>query len=180
MTRSSRWAWAGLLGAGMLLSLWQGLVLHEGPGRHDGHDHGHSAAAPERLYAWHADQVAGITLATRDVTLRMRSDRAAWRELPVPDFDAAAFVATFSQLRSERRFAPQPGESYGLQPPHLRITLHDDDGGTLADLEVGDPVPDGFGRYARVPGEADVRVVPDYQTRAPMQAMRARRPSPHF
>ena len=38
-------------------------------------------------------------------------------------------------------------------------------------MEVGALAPDGLGRYVQLPDEPHIRIIPDYQTRAPMAAM---------
>ena len=85
-------------------------------------------------------------------------------------------MALFSQARSDRVLAPQPGQPYGLAPPQLRIEVRDAAGVSLASLDVGALAPDGLGRYVQVPGESQIRIVPDYQTRAPLAAMARSRP----
>lgn len=87
-----------------------------------------------------------------------------------PAFDADDFLSLFSQARSDRVLAPHPGESYGLNPPALRIAIDDDKGATLARMDVGALTPDGLGRYVQLPDEPHLRIIPDYQTRAPMAA----------
>ena len=41
----------------------------------------------------------------------------------------------------------------------------------LARLHVGALAPDGLGRYVQIPGESQIRIIPAYQTRAPLAAM---------
>lgn len=177
---AARAGWSVLLAAGIALSLWQWREP-EGPAAgQGGHSHLHDdAGKPARLYAWSADQAAQVDLAAHGATLRMRRGPQGWTaapEQPGRAFDAGEFVALFSQARSDRVLAPQPGQPYGLAPPQLRIEVRDAAGVSLASLDVGALAPDGLGRYVQVPGESQIRIVPDYQTRAPLAAMARSRP----
>lgn len=176
----ARAVWAVLLAAGVGLSLWQ---WHDAAGsseRHGGHTHLHDdSGKPARLYAWSAAEVAQVTLATPAATLRLQRAEQGWIATPPAageGFDAAEFVALFSQARSDRVLTPQPDQPYGLTPPQLRIYLRDAAGAALASLDVGALAPDGLGRYVQVPGEQAIRIIPDYQTRAPLAAMAPKRP----
>lgn len=172
---AARAGWSLLLAAGIALSLWQWREAAESPQAHGGHTHLHDdSGKPARLYAWDAAQAAQVILATPGATLRMRRGAQDWTAAP-PEagrgFDAADFVALFSQARSDRVLAPQPGQPYGLAPAQLRIEVRDAAGATLASLNVGALAPDGLGRYVQVPGEQQIRIIPAYQTRAPLAAM---------
>ena len=193
--KGARAAWPALLAAGIALSAWQWHEATEAPSRHHGHAHLHDdSGKPARLYAWTADQAARVTLATPagsvDVTRGPQGWVASPREgtqggdavgsdaagpdvvgLDAAGFDAADFVALFSQARSDRILMPEAGETYGLAPPQLRIEVSDAAGARLAQLDVGELAPDGLGRYVRLPDEAQIRIIPDYQTRAPLAAM---------
>ncbi|MCY1516898.1 hypothetical protein D9M68_515570 [compost metagenome] len=170
-----RAGWSLLLAAGIGLSLWQWREAAEPAGGRDGHTHLHDdSGKPARLYAWDASKAAQVILATPDATLRMDRDAQGWTAAPPGagrGFDAGEFVALFSQARSDRVLAPQPDQPYGLAPPQLRIDVRDAAGATLASLDVGALAPDGLGRYVQVPGEPQIRIVPAYQTRAPLAAM---------
>lgn len=172
---AARAGWSLLLAAGIGLSLWQWREAAEPPGRHGGHTHLHDdSSKPARLYAWDAAAAAQVILAAPDATLRMDRDARGWTATPPGagrGFDAGEFVALFSQARSDRVLAPQPDQPYGLAPPRLRIDVRDAAGATLASLDVGALAPDGLGRYVQVPGEPQIRIVPAYQTRAPLAAM---------
>src|SRR5690606_30252715 len=115
---------------------------------------------------------AQVTLSTPQARITMDREPGGWRGASATDFDAAAFVKLFSQLRSERQLTPVEGQSYGLAPPHLRIALRDAQGNALALMDVGDLAPDGFSRYVQVPGEPSLRMVPDYHVREPLAVMR--------
>lgn len=176
----ARAGWAVLLAAGAGLSLWQ---WHDAAGsseRHGGHTHLHDdAGKPARLYAWDSAEVEQVVLATPAATLRLQRGAQGWIATPPAageGFDAGEFVALFSQARSDRVLTPQPDQPYGLAPPQLRIDLRDAAGATLASLDVGALAPDGLGRYVQVPGEQAIRIIPDYQTRAPLAAMTPKRP----
>ncbi len=177
---AARAGWALLLAAGIGLSLWQWRESAQAPERHGGHTHLHDdAGKPARLYAWGAADAAQVVLATPAATLRLQRGGQDWSATPAgagAGFDAGEFVALFSQARSDRVLAPQPDQPYGLAPPQLRIDVRDATGATLASLEVGALAPDGLGRYVRVPGEQAIRIIPDYQTRAPLAAMAPQRP----
>ncbi|MGB3436786.1 electron transporter SenC [Achromobacter sp.] len=172
---AARAGWSLLLAAGMGLSLWQWREGAEPPPRLDGHAHLHDdAGKPARLYAWSAADAAQVVLSTPDATLRLRRSAQGWMAEPgaaASGFDAGEFLALFSQARSDRVLVPQPDQPYGLAPPQLRIDVRDAAGAPLARLDVGALAPDGLGRYVQVPGEAAIRIVPDYQTRAPLAAM---------
>ncbi|WP_258130200.1 DUF4340 domain-containing protein [Achromobacter anxifer] len=176
----ARAGWAVLLAAGVGLSLWQWHDAAGSPERHGGHTHLHDdSGKPARLYAWDAAEAAEVVLATPEATLRLQRSGEGWASTPPgagASFDAGAFVALFSQARSDRTLAPQSDQPYGLAPPQLRIDVRDAAGATLASLDVGALAPDGLGRYVQVPGEQAIRIVPDYQTRAPLAAMAPKRP----
>lgn len=171
-------AWLMLLAAGVALSAWQWHEAMESPATHSGHTHLHDdTGKPARLYAWNAAQAARITLSTPASTTTYTRAAQGWAAMPgsatstaPPAFDADEFLSLFSQARSDRVLAPHPGESYGLNPPALRIAIDDDKGATLARMDVGALTPDGLGRYVQLPDEPHLRIIPDYQTRAPMAA----------
>ncbi len=177
---AARAGWWLLLTAGIGLSLWQWREASESPQRHGGHTHLHDdSGKPARLYAWSPADAAQVILAAPDATLRLRRGAQGWMAQPVGTagvFDAQEFVALFSQARSDRVLIPQPDQPYGLAPPQLRIDVLDASGGTLASLDVGALAPDGLGRYVQVPGEQTIRIIPNYQTRAPLAAMAAAAP----
>lgn len=180
---AARAIWPALLGAGIALSAWQWHEAAESPARHDGHTHLHDdSGKPARLYAWEAGQAAQVTLAGPEGSISLTRGPQGWTAAAAGSasaaaqdmaahFDAADFVALFSQARSERTLTPQDGETYGLAPPRLRIDVRDAAGASLALLDVGALAPDGLGRYVRLPDEAQIRIIPDYQTRAPLAAM---------
>lgn len=176
----ARTGWSLLLAAGIGLSLWQWREATESQQRHGGHTHLHDdSGKPARLYAWSPADAVQVVLTAPDGTLRLRRGAQGWAAesaATAGGFDAGEFVALFSQARSDRVLAPQPDQPYGLAPPQLRIDVLDASGGTLASLEVGALAPDGLGRYVQVPGEQTIRIIPDYQTRAPLAAMAAAAP----
>lgn len=172
---AARAGWSLLLAAGIGLSLWQWREATESPQRHGGHTHLHDdSGKPARLHAWSPADAAQVVLATPGASLRLRRGAQGWVAAAgqtADGFDAAEFVALFSQARSDRALVPQPDQPYGLTPPQLRIEVLDASGAKLASLDVGELAPDGLGRYVQVPGEPEIRIVPNYQTRAPLAAM---------
>lgn len=166
--------WPALLVAGIAMSLWQWHEAAESPADHHGHTHLHDdRGKPARLYGWEPGMAAQVTLTGPTGTVALARGPLGWTATPpgaAPGFDAADFVALFSQARSDRTLMPQDGETYGLAPPQLRIDVHDAAGASLARLDVGALAPDGLGRYVRLPDEAQIRIIPDYQTRAPLAA----------
>lgn len=173
--KPARAMWPLLLATGVGLSAWQWHEAAEGPASHGGHTHLHDdAGKPARLYAWDAAQAAQVTLATPAASVTLARGGQGWAATPVGlagGFDAAQFLALFSQARSDRVLTPHADQSYGLNPPRLRIDIRDAAGLRLAQMAVGALAPDGLGRYVQLPGEAQIRIIPDYQTRAPMAAM---------
>ncbi|WP_447982670.1 electron transporter SenC [Achromobacter kerstersii] len=171
----ARLVWPLLLAAGVALSAWQWREATESPAAHGGHSHLHDdTGKPARLYAWNADQAARITLSTPASTLALTRGASGWAATPAhigKAFDAADFVSLFSQARSDRILSPHPGESYGLDPAAMHIAIDDAQGVALARMAVGALAPDGLGRYVQLPGEAQIRIIPDYQTRAPLAAV---------
>lgn len=172
---AARAGWSLLLAAGIGLSLWQWREASTETARHAGHTHLHDdSGKPARLYAWDAASAALVVLATSEASLRLRRGAEGWSAEP-PDagrgFDVAAFVALLSQARSDRMLRPQSDQPYGLAPPRLRIEVFDAAGAALARLHVGALAPDGLGRYVQIPGESQIRIIPAYQTRAPLAAM---------
>jgi len=177
-----RIAWPMLLVAGVVLSAWQWHEAMELPAAHSGHTHLHDdSGKPARLYAWNADQAARVTLLipaqmqtstqTSAQTLMLQRGEQAWVATPaVANFDVADFLALFSHARSDRILTPHAGESYGLNPPALRIAIDDAHGAALARMDVGALTPDGLGRYVQLPNEPHLRIIPNYQTRAPLAA----------
>lgn len=180
-----------LLAAGVVLSAWQWHEAMESPAAHSGHTHLHDdSGKPARLYAWNADQAARVTLlvpaqtqtSTQTSTqaskvqvpaqtLMLQRGEQAWVATPVvANFDVADFLALFSHARSDRILTPHAGESYGLNPPALRIAIDDAHGAALARMDVGALTPDGLGRYVQLPNEPHLRIIPNYQTRAPLAA----------
>lgn len=168
-----------LLAAGVVLSAWQWHEAMESPATHSGHTHLHDdSGKPARLYAWNADQAARVTLLipaqtskASAQTLMLQRGAQGWHATPaVANFDVADFLALFSYARSDRILTPHAGESYGLNPPALRIAIDDANGAALARMDVGALTPDGLGRYVRLPNEPHLRIIPNYQTRAPMAA----------
>ncbi|WP_183014547.1 electron transporter SenC [Achromobacter sp. UMC46] len=172
---SARALWPLLLVAGAGLSAWQWHEAADGTASHGGHTHLHDdAGKPARLYAWDAAQATHVTLATPAASVTLTRAGQGWAAMPegaAGGFDAAQFLALFSQARSDRALAPHADQPYGLSPPQLRIDIRDATGVRLAQMEVGALAPDGLGRYVQLPGEAQIRIIPDYQTRAPMAAM---------
>ena len=179
---AARAVWPALLAAGIALSAWQWHEAVESPAQHHGHTHLHDdSGKPARLYAWDAGRAAQVTLATAAASVQLTRGPHGWAATPpgqAAGFDAAGFVALFSQARSDRTLTPQEGENYGLAPPQLRIDVRDAAGERLALLDVGALAPDGLGRYVRLPGEAQIRIIPDYQTRAPLAALAVAEPQP--
>lgn len=173
--KAGRLLWPGLLAAGIALSAWQWQEAAHAPAHHHGHTHLHDdSGKPARLYAWEADKAALVTLDGPGGSVRLTRQAQGWVASPdgtAAGFDAAGFVALFSQARSDRTLTPEEGETYGLTPPQLRIAVRDAAGATLAQLDVGALAPDGLGRYVRLPDEAQIRIIPDYQTRAPLAAL---------
>lgn len=155
---------------------------------------------PARLYAWKAEQAARVTLLipaqmqtsiqtstqtstqtskvqvpeqtqTSAQTLMLQRGAQGWHATPaVANFDVADFLTLFSHARSDRILTPHAGESYGLNPPALRIAIDDANGAALARMDVGALTPDGLGRYVQLPNEPHLRIIPNYQTRAPLAA----------
>lgn len=177
---ATRATWPLLLATGIALSAWQWLAASDAPAPHGHHAHLHDdSGKPERLYTWNAAQAAQLRLATSDRVVTLTRGAQGWDASPpgnAQGFDAAAFLSLFSQARSERKLLPEAGEAYGLAPPQLRIEVRDAAGARLARLDVGALAPDGLGRYVQLPDEAQVRIIPDYQTRAPMAAMHQENP----
>lgn len=173
--KARRAMWPGLLAAGIALSAWQWHEAAESPAHHDGHTHLHDGRGkPARLYAWDPGLAAQMTLAGPAGSVHLARGPQGWAASPAgaaAGFDAADFIALFSQARSDRTLMPQDGETYGLAPPQLRIDVRDAQGASLARLDVGALAPDGLGRYVRLPDEAQIRIIPDYQTRAPLAAL---------
>ncbi|WP_287145042.1 electron transporter SenC [Achromobacter sp.] len=168
-------AWPLLLAAGLALSAWQWREAMESPGAQSGHSHLHDdTGKPARLYAWNAANAARITLSTPTATSTLTRAGQGWTATSgdaASNFDADDFLSLFSQARSDRVLVPHPGESYGLNPPALRIAIDDARGAALARMDVGALTPDGLGRYVQLPDERELRIIPDYQTRAAMAAM---------
>ena len=179
---AARAVWPLLLAAGVALSAWHWHEAAGLPAAHGGHSHLHDdSGKPARLYAWDAAQAAQVTLATAAGSVILTRGPQGWSASPqgrAQGFDAGDFVALFSQARSDRVLAPQAGETYGLNPPQLRIEVRDAAGVRLARLDVGALAPDGLGRYVQLPDEAQIRIIPDYQTRAPLAAMLEENPRP--
>lgn len=186
-----------LLAAGVVLSAWQWHEAMESPATHSGHTHLHDdSGKPARLYDWKAEQAARVTLLipAQTQTSTQKSTKASkvqvpeqtqksaqtlmlqrgaqgWHATPaVANFDVADFLALFSHARSDRSLTPHAGESYGLNPPALRIAIDDVNGAALARMDVGALTPDGLGRYVQLPNEPHLRIIPNYQTRAPLAA----------
>jgi len=180
--KAGRLLWPGLLAAGIALSAWQWQEAAHAPAHHHGHTHLHDdSGKPARLYAWEADKAALVTLDGPGGSVRLTRQAQGWVASPegtAAGFDAAGFVALFSQARSDRTLTPEDGETYGLAPPQLRIDVRDAAGARLAQLDVGALAPDGLGRYVRLPDEAQIRIIPDYQTRAPLAALGQSTPTP--
>lgn len=180
--KAGRLLWPGALAAGIALSAWQWHEAVHAPARHDGHTHLHDdSGKPARLYAWEAGQAAQVTLDGPGGSVRLTRQAQGWAASPAhaaAGFDAAGFLALFSQARSDRTLTPEAGETYGLAPPQLRIDVRDAAGVVLARLDVGALAPDGLGRYVRLPDEAQIRIIPDYQTRAPLAALGQSTPTP--
>ncbi len=180
--KAGRLLWPGLLAAGIALSAWQWQEAAHAPAHHHGHTHLHDdSGKPARLYAWEAEKAALVTLDGPGGSVRLTRQAQGWVASPegtAAGFDAAGFVALFSQARSDRTLTPEGGETYGLEPPQLRIDVRDAAGATLARLDVGALAPDGLGRYVRLPDEAQIRIIPDYQTRAPLAALGQSTPTP--
>ncbi|WP_438857647.1 electron transporter SenC [Achromobacter spanius] len=193
LSQGRRIAWPMLLAAGVVLSAWQWHEAMESPATHSGHTHLHDdSGKPARLYAWNADQAARVTLLipaqtqtstqtskvqvpeqtqTSAQTLMLQRGAQGWHATPaVANFDVADFLTLFSHARSDRILTPHAGESYGLNPPALRIAIDDANGAALARMDVGALTPDGLGRYVQLPNEPHLRIIPNYQTRAPMAA----------
>ncbi|WP_234015736.1 DUF4340 domain-containing protein [Achromobacter spanius] len=174
--------WPALLVAGIALSVWQWHEAADSPAHHDGHTHLHDdRGKPARIYAWEPGMAAQVTLAGPAGTVQLVRGPQGWTATPpgaAAGFDAADFIALFSQTRSDRTLTQQDGETYGLAPPQLRIDVRDAAGATLAALDVGALAPDGLGRYVRLPDEAQIRIIPDYQTRAPLAALEASAATP--
>jgi len=173
--RPARALWPLLLAAGVGLSAWQWHEATEAPAGHGGHTHLHDdAGKPARLYSWDAGQAVQVTLATPAAAVTLTRRGQGWAVAPedrAAGFDAAQFLALFSQARSDRVLTPHDDQSYGLNPPQLRIEIRDEKGLRIARMEVGALAPDGLGRYVQLPDEPHIRIIPDYQTRAPMAAM---------
>ncbi|WP_100148387.1 electron transporter SenC [Achromobacter arsenitoxydans] len=173
--KAARAAWPALLAAGIALSAWQWHESAESPAGHGGHTHLHDdSGKPARLYDWDADSAAQVTLAAPAGSVSLTRGPQGWTASPTgaaQGFDAADFVALFSQARSDRILTAEAGETYGLAPPQLRIAVRDSAGAALALMDVGALAPDGLGRYVRLPDEAQIRIIPDYQTRAPLAAV---------
>ncbi len=180
--KAGRLLWPGLLTAGIALSAWQWQEAAHAPAHHHGHTYLHDdSGKPARLYAWEAEKAALVTLDGPGGSVRLTRQAQGWVASPegtAAGFDAAGFVALFSQARSDRTLTPEDGETYGLAPPQLRIAISDAAGATLARLDVGALAPDGLGRYVRLPDEAQIRIIPDYQTRAPLAALGQFTPTP--
>ncbi|WP_211187771.1 electron transporter SenC [Achromobacter sp. Bel] len=178
---AARALWPLLLAAGVGLSAWQWREAAEGPAGHGGHTHLHDdAGKPARLYSWDAAQAAQVTLATAAASVTLVRGGQGWAATPggrADGFDAVQFLALFSQARSDRVLVPHADESYGLNPPQLWIDIRDAAGQRLAHMAVGALAPDGLGRYVQLPGEAHIRIIPDYQTRTPMAAMLQENPN---
>ncbi|AZS81692.1 electron transporter SenC [Achromobacter spanius] len=174
-----RLAWPMLLAAGVALSAWQWHEAGESPAMHGGHTHLHDdTGKPARLYAWNAEQAARITLEipasaqASKQTLTLQRGAQGWVATPAAaNFDAADFLNLFSHARSDRILNPHADESYGLNPPALRIAIDDANGAALARMDVGALTPDGLGRYVQLPDEPHLRIIPNYQTRAPLAAI---------
>ncbi|KAG1402954.1 hypothetical protein G6F59_012823 [Rhizopus arrhizus] len=173
--KPARALWPLLLAAGVGLSAWQWHEATEAPAGHGGHTHLHDdAGKPARLYSWDAKDAVQVTLATPAAAVTLTRGGQGWAAAPADraaGFDAAAIVALFSQARSDRVLTPHDDQSYGLNPPQLRIDIRDAGGVGLARMAVGALAPDGLGRYVQLPEEPHIRIIPDYQTRAPMAAM---------
>lgn len=183
---SVRALWPLLLATGMALSFWQWHEASEASldpdGRaYGGQTHRHDdSGKPTRLYAWDAAQAMRITLAAPESTLTLTRGEQGWNASPQgrgQRFDAMDFVALFSQARSDRVLTPHADQSYGLNPPQLQIAVHDGAGVPLARLDVGALAPDGLGRYVQLPDEAQIRIIPDYQTRAALAVMHQGNPA---
>lgn len=172
---TARIFWPLALSAGVLLSVWQWHESRHAPAAHDGHSHLHDdSGKPARLYAWDAGQAARIVLTTPETALVLTRGEQGWTAMPpgqARGFDAADFVSLFSQARSDRVLTPHTEESYGLRPPQLRIAISDAAGARLAQMDVGALAPDGLGRYVQLPDEPQIRIIPNYQTRAALAAV---------
>ncbi|MFT3801807.1 MAG: hypothetical protein QM766_11355 [Burkholderiaceae bacterium] len=165
------------------------------------HGHAHDDThRPARLFAWDLPDVAALTIGDDERSRRFVADDRGWREVDAAGatitdtrgsgaFDAAAYLSLFSQARADRVLArampsaPGPDDAghagaglaadpYGLTSPALRIEVVERDGRPLAQVTVGARTPDGYGRYARLASRDAVLIVPEYQFRPAMDALR--------
>jgi hypothetical protein len=163
--------WLLVLFVGLGASAWQ---LMDPPGQHADHHGGHGHAAtqgPQPLFSWQPHEARRIELRARDRSVDMVRTDAGWQGAP-DGFDADAFVTLFSRARADRRFEPMPDGDYGLDPGLMTVLVRDAGERVLAGLVVGDSLPDGIGRYVRGTTDSDITVIPDYQVRPLLQAVR--------
>lgn len=160
--------WLALLVLGTLLVVAQ-LAGERGPApaQHAGHHHG-DEHEPRKIFIWEPEQIATIELADGPDVLRYRREASGWQGPDGSPADSAMineYLSLFSQTRMDREFMPEAGDTqaYRLKPPVLHIRLTDANNAAVAEVTVGARTPDGLGRYAMIPGDEHVLVIPNYQ-----------------
>jgi hypothetical protein len=168
--RTITWSVLLLLGVMLVVAQLRGEdLLHRGVPAH-GHTHAAgSAHEPRRLFVWEPEEAGQLELEAGGQTAVFRRAEEGWRQLEPPGagalaIDAAAYVALLSQARKDREFESSADglHAFGLAPERVRVVVLDSAGETLADMKVGAPTPDGFGRYVHM-GDEQVLIVPHYQ-----------------
>lgn len=161
-------AWLALLVLGSALVVAQ-LDGEHGPApvQHAGHHHG-DEHEPRKIFTWEPEQITAIEITTGANVLRYQREDNRWRAPDGSPADSTMiddYLSLFSQARMDREFMPERGDkhAYSLQPPVLHIRLTNAADAALADVRVGARTPDGFGRYAMIPGDDHVLIIPGYQ-----------------
>lgn len=174
--------WTLVLIAGIGASVLQlGDDQHHRPigGHSHGHDHG-SAHQPRKLFSWEPEQAHHLVLVSLEgARLEFRREGDAWAAettrgaAAAQAFDPQGYLNLFSQARSDREIPMDATvlESYGLKSPVLRVRVEDDAGQALAEVEVGQRTPDGFGRYVFLPSAQTLHIVPNYQFSKALEAL---------
>jgi hypothetical protein len=177
----STWGWLIVLALALGAIVWQAVrpTAPVGRGGHDDHD---AAAAPLVASAeanWSAVELLGpdgMTRFERDASGRWLVHGGATqpagdatphthRADPAAAERIASVFAAFARTRIERTLPVDPARltAYGLDRPEWIVLIHGADARPLATIEVGQLAPDRLSRYARLPSDGRVLMMPNYQ-----------------